>query len=323
MDHPDNKYFINDLPIELIIKILDFLPTNDLTTAFGVCKKWFDALNDKQFTSRLRFAVKCKEIQIHDDAQVDSLKQLNESIVFNAIDILSKSVLSISMLTIRNADFSDPKYINMMNTSWQSFGQKMVHLELYECVFKLEGLISLISIFENVKNLSLNKMCYLMNKGQREVQDKQLTDSLSQICGQLDSLDLSGDNSFGLCDRVFVCLARFSTQLTVFNVSGCKIVFHNAIIRRFYFDNKDCWEEPSEYVFSFKVLMKFFQLNGSKLKVINFSNTKICKDHLYQLLRCDYLKSLETLYIRNCIELTENEVKKAKMLRPQMNLISS
>jgi hypothetical protein len=144
---------------------------------------------------------------------------------------------------------------------------------------------------------------------------------VSKSLNNLRELDFSGEKSFKLCDALFVIIAHECKSLEVLNVSKCKIIFHSAIIRRYYFDTQDYWKRPTEYAFTFAILNTFLNKFGSNIKILNFSQTNICFQHLYQLVSSQQLTKLKKIYIQNCVNINEQNIIDIKNLKTGIEFI--
>ncbi|RWS08247.1 F-box/LRR-repeat protein 14-like protein [Dinothrombium tinctorium] len=302
---------INRLPDEVIVRILQQLPAIEVLNTALVCKRLFYIANSEKFMNKITFTVKCTNEKVDDEYNCDLA-------YINCIECLKQS--SRNFKHIKFCSLSLTMYSDFIQRGWAVFGANIASLQLKECSVNDIDFVKMLSFCPNLTELRLNDTIHYYKSKSNRVYDKQDFEKCLQTLTKLKIFDLSGNRSFGLSDYFFVNVVGKCANLQELNVSGCKILFHTGIIRRFYFNSSDQWSKPTDYAFTYSVLRHFLTNFGANLKRLNFNRTALTNQSLLDLLSISTLTNLTYLSIEQCKNLTVDVVEDGRTLRPEVKI---
>lgn len=307
---------LSNLPNEILLKVFGYLQTRELKTLRGVCRQWFVLVN-KVFLDKFLFCIKCVEIKPQDlnQDEIQTIKDENNARLIEGVKCFSSSYTLFSHLNLVTVNLS---FSFETLDLWKEAAKQIVSLTLRDCTITDGELFRILGCCSVLKILNLHDNCFLVENSQnrRSYNFEELAEAYANL-SKITVLNLAGAQSFGLCDGFFVKLVEGCKSIEELDLSKSKMVFHKAIIRRFY-TTSDHWSKPSEYVLSFAILMHFVNSSGHNLRRINFSGTKICKQYLVTLLMCETLRNLSEVIVNDCIELPKSALLEVKSQWPRI-----
>jgi len=314
---------LNEFPDEILTKILELLPFESRLIVSQVCKRWHYIVVNS-IRSKTRFCIRWKQIkgsnEDNSDQDFNELKAENEQFYIKGLTILSQSYTNVCNLLLEsiNIDFSDSSHLKL----WKQLGNTINCLQLLDCTITDIELLNIISKCDHLVKLHLNSNHYFVkNRDTKRNYSVDLVGKRIIKKKNLKELNLSGSNSFKLCDALFVIIGNECKSLEVLDVSNCKIIYHSGIIRRYYFDTEDYWKKATEYAFTFAILKTFFSKFGQHIKKLNFSYTNMCNEHLLQLVFCEQLQHLEEINVENCLLINDNNIIDIRKLKPNIKFL--
>jgi hypothetical protein len=306
-------YSLNEFPDELLVKILKMISFESQLSASLVSKRFHNIIFNNIINNKLKFSIRWNQINDDFNENNSNENQMKE-FYLKGLTVLSQSYNNFSNLSLNslNINFENSLDLNVLKRMENSINC----LQLNDCTITDIELLDLISNLDQLIELHLNNNHYFVkNRNSKRNYSSDLMSKVSKSLKNLRELDFSGEKSFKLCDALFVIIANECKSLEVLNVSKCKIIFHSGIIRRYYFDTEDYWKRATEYAFTFAILKTFLNKFGSNIKTLDFSQTNISFQHLYDLLSSQQLVNLKQIYIKNCIYINQQnfiDIKKFK-----------
>ncbi|XP_054156184.1 uncharacterized protein LOC128954606 [Oppia nitens] len=300
---------IDELPQEIVDKILVLLSFNDRLLASRVCRRWHSLVfNTAAVSSAVRFCIRYKTSNNNEE---DNQKTIYESkqLYWKAMDVLANSFADFSDILIESVNLDSDDTI--VADRWQRVATSVQCLHLIDCTTTDYHLLAILSQLPSLVELHLNNNYYLIKQSQQTATiGKWSSIDRSDCLRRLRRLDMSGNKSFKLCDALFVAIVQHCRDgsLRSVNVANCKLVFHFHIIRRYY--GSDCcdhWSQATHYAFTFAVIKEFCLKFGQQIESMDFSGTDICYQHLLELLDLQSLATnLRQFIIKDCRQLLTN-----------------
>lgn len=263
---------------------MDYLNASDIFEASLTCRQWFDALRHKKFMSRIQI-------------QFDKL-QLSD-IHSPPLNVFAESMRHYSKIRLDQVDLDQ----NSLGF-WHRFGENITHIEFNACDLRENTFTAILKTMINLKSLEIISCRDLFLTGHlfKHPNDQM---AVSGACKSVESLSLS--NNRYISDALFNRMVGVMKNIQSLNLSGCFISFHSALYRRFYPSQN--LHEASENVFTFFVLMKFFEMHSDTLKFLDFSRTLIDSNALIRLAEVENLQ-LDGLKLRHCDQITNVGISK-------------
>ncbi|VVC91974.1 unnamed protein product [Leptidea sinapis] len=271
-----------DLPYEVLVYIFKYLTKSDRKSASETCQSWYLAANDYCFQKHK--VVTLYKVDLNDDVSplqvYENSSMCYDNYLFSEVEISSKinnfwdrNGENIRSLTLQNCDIREKVFVHML--------QKCTNLEVLN--------------IQNCKELFMSG-CLLEGK----------TDGLlSTTLNKLKCLSLSGNQY--LTDALFSRFVNSAPDLEELNLSGCSLQFHLGLVKRFYPQGTNIFENPSESVLTFYFILQLLVTRANKIKRLLFSNTLIDGTALKSLSEIEHLK-LQYLQVYSCDQLTNSGI---------------
>ena len=302
-----------DLPDELLYKILGYLSFSDSLSTSIVCKR-FHRIIFSQIKSKIRFGIRCEQSdEEFDENIIKEMRHKNREKYDKALHHLSNSYQPITDLVLDsvNLDFDNTGDAHR----WQSLSTCLTRLQIANCIITEKHLFTILYQISCLSELHLNNNHYFFKL------NKSSSNGISSL-KTLRVLSLSGNKSFKLSDALFVVITSQCESLEELDLSGCKIVFHFHIMRRYYgFDSCDHWKNPTDYAFTFAILKAFVLTFGSHLKRLDLSQTDICCEHLVDLTASNDSIDLREVVVRQCQNISDHNIITLKKISPNVSFI--
>ncbi|KAJ2947904.1 hypothetical protein O0L34_g9695 [Tuta absoluta] len=268
-----------ELPYEILVYLFEHLPKSDRKAASEVCRLWYMAANDPYF---LR----------------------NKTVLFfkTPLNEEATSPLKIfenSEIIYYNYIFNEVEISNKVNYFWDVIGEHIKSLTVIESDICEKVFVYMLQKCVNLETLAIQACKELFMSG-RLLEGK--TDGLlSSQMEHLKSLSLS-DNAY-LTDALFNRFVMAAPVLEELNLSGCSLQFHVGLVKKFYPQDTDVFQNPSESVLTFYFVLQFLVNRAKNIKRLLFSNTLIDGVALKNLAEAKNLK-LDSLKVHACDQLT-------------------
>ncbi|XP_031847821.1 uncharacterized protein LOC116433650 isoform X2 [Nomia melanderi] len=266
------------LPIDMIIHILSYLPTSDRMSARLVNHSWREASLAMKFVDR--------EALVLGRPRADNLCQVME--------ILQHSTRPFYHFIFREVELK----INM--PIWDQYGPHMKSLVLFGCDLSEKTLVEILKCCSSLKVLRISACRECLMSG-KLLEDENDIKELSETLKNLHELNL--DYNRFLSDALFNRLISICSNLESLNLMGCQISFHSGLYKKFYPQNSKTLPEASNSVLTFLNTLQYLKHQAYRLKHLNFGYTLIDGTALATLSSIEDLK-LESLMLQGCYQLT-------------------
>ncbi|XP_054631581.1 F-box/LRR-repeat protein 2 isoform X2 [Dunckerocampus dactyliophorus] len=278
-----------ELPLEILVYMLGFLPTSDRKEASLVCRSWYIASLDLRFQKNVTFCF---------PASASSLE------LVRGLGRRSRCSLIISQLD----GFSLSR--SLLMEVGLCLGPKLDSLALPGSSVSEASLLALLPRLTSLRRLDLRGLDSLFMSGaflSKEEHRRQVRSALSG----LEELDLS--NLRYLSDLTFNRLTGCTPRLRRLSLAGCHIAFE--------FDPyRGCpvgTVEVSSALLSLRNVRKLVTEQTATLVALDFSRTSITHESLRSIAQVKGL-ALEELCLQSCKELTDYSV--AVLVKHQSSL---
>ncbi|XP_015229579.1 PREDICTED: F-box/LRR-repeat protein 3-like [Cyprinodon variegatus] len=279
MEYSDDLPETPDLPLEIIVYILSFLPASDRKEASLVCRSWYNASQDLRFQRNVTFSFPASAASL---ALVRGLaKKPRCSLKISQLDGFS---ISRSLLTEVGL----------------CLGSKVDSLALPGSSLTEASLLDLLPRLTSLRRLDVRGLDSLFMSGaflSREEHRRQVRSALSG----LEELDLS-DLRY-LSDLTFTRLTSCTPRLRRLSLAGCHIAFEFDPYR----GSPVGAVEDSSALLSLRNLRRLLTEQSSTLKALDLSRTSITPESLRIIAQVQDLV-LEELHLQGCRELTDYSV---------------
>ncbi|XP_063706864.1 F-box/LRR-repeat protein 20-like isoform X2 [Culicoides brevitarsis] len=280
-----------DLPMEILIKIFEYLNPTDILIAGLVCRRWLEASQHTDFMEL--FTLSFNQVNFTDDSP--PIKDFQETF------------RNFRSVTFNNVEFGSTEKFGGILT------EDVHELSIKNCDIREKKLKEIISPICNLKTLRIEACRELLMDGRLfdiEKENKALMETLSSV----ENLSLA--NNRYLSDALFNRIVSFMPNIERLDLSGCHISFHQGLYRKFYPGSQ---LEPSESVLTFLHISDYIEKNSAKLKYLNLSLTLIDGKSLETLANTPELK-LESLMLRSCDQISNPGI--LRLVQVQQNLTS-
>ncbi|KAH8233107.1 hypothetical protein KR026_004476 [Drosophila bipectinata] len=288
----------DELPLEIVLKIFNYLGYSDMQAAGSTCQRWHAALDQTEFNVRTRVCFSKVVLSDQLSPVVDLLRCerrfqhfLFEDVTLGQVKELMRFMgRTAHSLALDNVDLNDKQFYGMLG------------------------------VLPHLHSLSLKRCLPLFMSGS-------FLDSCTNSCPDLNDLasNLAGIRELTLCenqyltDAILMRLTSFMPALEVINMSGCHIAFHNAIHRRFYpATSSSDHVLPSESVLTFKFILTILSLQKRTLRELDFSHTLIGQA---LLALCDLNLQLHRLYLSGCRQLNAATIRSFLATQPHLSAL--
>ncbi|XP_031631590.1 dynein regulatory complex subunit 6 [Contarinia nasturtii] len=266
-----------DLPMEIILQIMDYLNPGDLLEASLTCKRWFNASLHPKFMSRIQI--------VFDKLQDPS-----------ALNAFAAKMRYYTKIYLNEVDLEQTN-LNF----WNCFGQYFTDVIFNSCELREKTFNAILRQLKNLESLEINNCRELFMSGRLF---KDLNDREAISCVNVKHISLKHNRY--LSDALFSRIMSTMKNVESFNLSGCHISFHGGLFRKFYPPNQ---QEigASENVLTFYYIIKFIESHAKHLKCLDLSETLIDGNALTTLAQVNNLK-LEKLILKSCDQLTNSGI---------------
>lgn len=275
------KIIYSSLP-QIILLILDYLPTTDLLAAGLTCQRWLEATQHPYFKSKI--VLNFHKIHFSNDS--------------SPITTFLNSIRDFPCITLDQVDFG-----HNFDAFWQQFGESVKDLTIKSCDIRGKTFYRILSQVNNLESLKIDQCRELFMSGL--LFDSDSTASNSNNDFKFENLKLISitDNRY-LSDSIFNRIVAIAPNITHLDMTQCHISFHKGLYRKFYPKQQ---VNPSESVLTFHYISQFIVDNAEQLKSLNFSRTLIDGAALTGLASIENLK-LDRLELVRCDQLTNDGI---------------
>lgn len=266
-----------DLPIEIVIYIMEFLPLSDRISASQVCRTWYEASCD---------------LKLH----------RNEIVVLH--DNLTNPIAALvpSSGTFINFLFKEVELNSKLNAFWEKFCPQIQYLGLSNCILSEKMFVDILSRCHHLESLIINNCRELLMSG-RILETEAEVLFLQQVLVNLRVLSITHNRY--MSDAIFYRFVSIAPNLQQLDLSGCQISYHNGLYKKFYpvtlIDETNC--VLSESVLTFNVILRYIRDHAQRIKVLKLGHTFIDNSALTQLAKTPGL-ALKALDLPSCDQLT-------------------
>ncbi|KAG5676954.1 hypothetical protein PVAND_006747 [Polypedilum vanderplanki] len=264
------------LPMEILIKIFQYLNPMDRHQASFVCKRLLEASEHFYFT---------------DDTQVNFNKITFSDNFSPAKDFLT-SFRSFPNIQFTEVEFADCECF------FQKHGIEIECLSIISCDISEKKLSSILQATPNVTSLKIQKCSDLFISG------RLLSDSSFKM-ENVTNLSLAENRH--LTDLLFNRITSLMPNLSSLDLSSNTISFHKGLFKKYYPGNHDEELSGSKTVLTLHYIQKFFRQRAQNIKSLNFNSTLIDGNALQVLADIEDLQ-LESLFLRSCEQLTNEGI---------------
>lgn len=273
---PSTKNSLVELPLEIIIYILEFLSLSDRISASQVCHLWHMA---------------SKDLKLHG----------NEVVVLHDDLTRPLKVFENSLGTFLNFLFEDVELGGKLNIFWDRFCPQMRSLSMYNCDVSEKTFVDILLRCSRLEILNVNGCRELLMSG-RVLEQKCDIQLLSKTLVTLRELSLASNRY--LSDALFNKFVAIAPNVEDLSLTGCQISFHSGLCKKFYPGNmsKSGNIMASESVLTFSNILQYIVSKAEKIRRLGFGNTLIDNAALSQLAEVPALH-LEALHLQSCEQL--------------------
>ncbi|KDR09426.1 F-box/LRR-repeat protein 14-like [Zootermopsis nevadensis] len=270
-----------ELPIEIIIYILQFLSLSDRISASQVCHLWHMA---------------SKVLKLHS----------NELVVLQDDLTRPLQVLENSLGTFLHFVFKEVELGGKLTKFWDRFCPQMQSLSLHTCDISEKTFVHILLKCSHLETLSVNGCRELLMSG-RVLEQKSDVILLSKTLVKLRKLSLASNRY--LSDALFNRFVAISSNLEDLSLTGCQISFHFGLCKKFYPGDmlKSGYIMASESVLTFSNILQYVVSQAGKIRKLRFGDTLIDNAALSQLAEVPEL-CLETLHLQSCEQLNNTGI---------------
>lgn len=265
-----------ELPIEIIIYILEFLPLSDRICASQVCHLWYMASKDLKLHSN-------EVVVLHDD--------------------LTRPLQAFenSFGTFLHFVFKEVELGTKLSKFWDKFCPQMHSLSMHSCDVSERTFVDILLRCSHLETLNVNGCRELLMSG-RVIEQESDVVLLSKTLVKLKELSLASNRY--LSDALFNRFVAIAHNLEDLSLTGCQISFHTGLCKKFYPGNMSNLGtiKASESVLTFQNILQYIASRAQKIKRLRFGHTLIDHTALSQLAEVPGLK-LIALYLQSCEQL--------------------
>ncbi len=282
--------------LQIILKLLGYLNPTDLYMASLTCRRWFDASQHINATTKL--AINFTKIHFSDSSAPASY-------FLNSLRNYSKIILNY-------VDFGATEEF------WDRCAENIEEISFLNCDLRERYLNTILKKVKNLTALEIQNCRELFMSGRLfdKERDKK---AICHACRNVTSLSLTHNRY--LSDALFHRFVTIMPKLNSLDLSGCHISFHRGLYKKFYPDSQ---KDASESVLTFHYIFQFIQCEAQTIKSLNFSSTLIDGAALTSLSEISDLK-LEVLRLKSCDQLTNTGIISLVQKQPslvELNLTS-
>ncbi|XP_069681889.1 uncharacterized protein [Periplaneta americana] len=270
-----------ELPIEIIIYILEFLPLSDRISASQVCRLWHMASKDLKLHSN-------EVVVLHDDLTRPLL------------------VFENSLGTFLHFVFKEVELGAKLTKFWDRFCPQMRSLSMHSCDVSERTFVDILLRCSHLENLNVNGCRELLMSGRVLEQESDVL-LLSKTLVKLKELSLASNRY--LSDALFNRFVAITPNLEDLSLTGCQISFHTGLYKKFYPRNMsdNGIIMASESVLTFRNILQYIVSQAEKIRKLRFSRTLIDHTALSQLAEVPKLR-LQALHLQYCEQLNNTGI---------------
>lgn len=278
-----NDFFI---PLQILIKVFEFLHPIDRFYASQVCKRFLEASEHYQFIN---------------DTKLNFNKITFSDNIYPTRNFL-KSFRFFPAIQFSEVEFND------FDCFLQKFGEEIEYLSLVACDITEKKLSTLLQATKNLRHLKIQKCSDLFISGRLFSDSKFLLENVTK---------LSLVENRHLTDLLFNRITNVLPNVASLDLSANTISFHKGLFKKYYPGNHDEEISGSKTVLTFHFVQKFLKKRGEKIKELSFNNTLIDGNALQAMAEIEEMQ-LENLYLRSCEQLTNEGI--ISIVSMQLNL---
>jgi Leucine Rich repeat len=265
---------LSSLYFQIIIQIFSFLGGHDRMLAGMTCRRWKEAT---QYPYATEIALTFAKVNFA-DTQMPAKLFLN-------------STRDFPVMSFEAVDFGP------MQEFWEHFGESVRELNFKLCEVREKKFLT---IMRNVSSLDTLRVegCRELFMSGRLFESGEDKKDMTAAFRTLRTLSLAHNRY--LSDALFSRIVALTTSLENLDLSGCCILFHKGLYKKFY---PAAQLEPSESVLTFHYISQFLEHCAAKIKQLNFSSTLIDGSSLNILSEIENLR-LDSLNLKACDQLT-------------------
>ncbi|XP_033610379.1 F-box/LRR-repeat protein 2 isoform X2 [Cryptotermes secundus] len=275
------KNSLVELPLEIIIYILEFLSLSDRISASQVCHLWHMASKDLKLHGS-------EVVVLHDDL-TRALK-----------------VFENSLGTFLNFLFNNVELGGKLTVFWDRFCPQMRSLSIYSCDVSEKTFVDILLRCSRLEILDVSGCRELLMSG-RVLEQKCDIQLLSKTLVTLRELRLESNRY--LSDALFNRFVAIAPNLEDLSLTGCQISFHSGLCKKFYPGNmsKSGSIMASESVLTFRNILQYIVSKAEKIRRLGFGSTLIDNAALSQLAEVPAL-NLKALDLQFCEQLNNTGI---------------
>ncbi|PSN39498.1 hypothetical protein C0J52_17784 [Blattella germanica] len=279
----DNEDAYVDLPIEIIIYILEFLPLSDRISASQVCHLWYMASKDTKLHSS-------EVVVLHDD--------LTRPL----------QVFDSSLATFLHFVFKEVELGAKLSKFWDKFCPQMRSLSMHSCDVSERTFVDILLRCSHLETLNVNGCRELLMSGRVLEQESDVI-LLGKTLVKLRELSLASNRY--LSDALFNRFVAIAPNLEDLSLTGCQISFHTGLCKKFYPGSMSKLGTimASESVLTFRNILQYIVSQARKIRKLRFGHTLIDHTALTQLAEVPGLK-LKALHLQSCEQLNNTGIMK-------------
>ncbi|XP_021941970.1 F-box/LRR-repeat protein 14-like, partial [Zootermopsis nevadensis] len=265
-----------ELPIEIIIYILEFLPLSDRINASQVCHLWHNA---------------SKYHKLHS----------NEVVVLQDDLTRPLQVFENSLGTFPHFVFKNVKLGEILTEFWDRFCPQMQSLSIDSCDISEKTFVDILLKCSHLETLNVSG-CYKLLKTGRVLEQKADVNLLSNTLVKLRELRL--DLSLDLSDALFNRFMEITSNLEDLSLTRCLICFDFELCKEYYPGNMldSGHTMASDSVLTYVNILQHIVSKARKISKLRFGFTDIDDAALSQLAEVPELH-LERLHLQSCQQL--------------------
>ncbi|CAH0405356.1 unnamed protein product [Chilo suppressalis] len=272
-----------DLPFEVLVYLMKYLPKSDRKAASEICRSWYMAANDYCFLKN-KVVIFYKSVLNDEETSPSNIFENSSTIFFNYL-------------------FSEVEIPNKINAFWDKLGENIRCLTLRNCDINEKVFVYILQRCCNLHSLNIECCKELFMSGR--LLEGKTEGLLAESLNNLKALSLSGNQY--LTDALFNRFIVASPALIELNLSGCSLQFHLGLVKKFYPPGSDVFQNPSESVLTFYFVLQLIISRAEHMKKLFFSNTLIDGAALKSLSEVENLR-LESLEVNSCDQLTNTGI---------------
>ncbi|XP_053660190.1 uncharacterized protein LOC128709230 [Anopheles marshallii] len=265
-----------DLPMEILVKIFTYLTPSDRREASQTCRRWCEASCHSAFLENFWLVLHRQPF----DVNVPPVRDLLHSF---------RHFPNIQLIEV---DFE------RIGNFFTQFGPHIQRIVFDACEIQERDLIAILRCLPALRSLTIGS-CRDLFMCVRLFDDAAEREKLRQTLASVSELSLTHIQY--LSDGILHRIVDIMPSLSVLNLAGCHISFHQGLYRKFYpGDGK----QPSESVLTFRYISRLIEERKESLRALDFSETLVDDNALEVLASMSPALRLERLELNRCEQLS-------------------